>query len=57
MKRPLTITFLALMTWSLAYAGSPKIAKDLENRDPNSTVDVIVPVSYTHLTLPTILRV
>ena len=42
MKRPLTITFLTLMTWSLAYAGSPKIAKDLENRDPNSTVDVIV---------------
>jgi len=30
------------MTWSLAYAGSSKIARDLENRDPNSTVDVIV---------------
>ena len=42
MKRILTIAFLTVMTWSQASAGSSKIARDLQNRDPNSTVDVIV---------------
>ena len=40
------------MTWSLAYAGSSKIAQDLQNVDSNSTVDVIVqfksPPTETH---------
>jgi len=42
MKRILTISFLAVVAWSQAYGKHPKVARDLENRDPNATVDVIV---------------
>ena len=42
MKIPFTPLAYLLLSTGFAFAGSPKIAKDLEQRDPASTVDVIV---------------
>ena len=41
MKPPLSLSIL-LLAGSLAYAGHPKLARDLDTADPNSTVNVIV---------------
>jgi len=36
-----------ILAASLAFAGKPKIAKDLRGVDPNSNVDVIVQFNQT----------
>ena len=36
-----------ILAASLAFAGKPKIAKDLRGMDPNSNVDVIVQFNQT----------
>jgi len=45
MKRTLTITILVLMTLAQAYAGSSEIARDQQDRDPNSAVGAVVPIN------------
>ena len=47
MKRILTIGFAAVLAWSQAYGKHPKLAKDLENNNPDATVDVIVQFKQT----------
>ena len=36
------VTITLILTASLAFAGHPKIAKDLDGADPSSNVDVII---------------
>ena len=59
-KKPLVLAVVAVVTFALflspTLAVNDVMAKDKKNKGNDSDQD-IDPVSYTHLTLPTILRV